>query len=110
MPRAKIGLNCHYYGGSPILEIHRIMQMLSHYTLVMSVRSDDKLLDEMFEPFVTFFDDEMFNQMIKSQISFNTLITIDTYLGLIEISNFYPLWRWKKSTIASKMKPFLDQI
>ena len=55
MPRAKIGLNCHYYGGSPILEIHRIMQMLSHYTLVMSVRSDDKLLDEMFEPFVTFF-------------------------------------------------------
>jgi hypothetical protein len=54
--RAKIGVNLHFYGGQTALEIHRIMHLVTYHVLVLSSRSDDAWLDDLFSPIVTFYD------------------------------------------------------
>ena len=69
--RAKIGLNCHFYTDRPSLEVHRILLMVSHYTLVILARSQDPWLDNIFAPLVTFYDDE--DDFIKKFIELKSL-------------------------------------
>lgn len=54
--RAKISFNVHYYDGSSILEITRIIPLISRDVLVISERSNDKYYDEKLEDIVIFFD------------------------------------------------------
>ena len=73
--RAKIGLNCHFYVERPSLEIHRIMLMVSHYTLVLSARSGDHWLDDLFASVATFYDDE--NDFVEKFMILNSLTDVE---------------------------------
>ena len=73
--RAKIGLNCHFYVERPSLEIHRIMSMISHYTLVLSARSGDQLLDNLFASVVTFYEDE--DDFVQKFMMLNSLTDVE---------------------------------
>jgi hypothetical protein len=55
-----IYLNIHYYIPS-ILEIVRIVPLLSNGHLVITERSDDKEMDELFSPYVVWLDDVINN-------------------------------------------------
>lgn len=53
---AKIVLNLHYYENPSILEISRIIPLISNYKLVLSERSSDTKADERFSTMVEFID------------------------------------------------------
>jgi len=69
----KLYLNIHYYIPS-ILEIVRIVPLLSQGCLVISERSDDKELDEMFSPFILWLDEVLINrdEVIHERLSTNS--------------------------------------
>lgn len=51
----KCYVNIHYFP-KPVLEVFRIVPLLSNECCVFSERSGDHRLDEMYKPFITFFD------------------------------------------------------
>lgn len=52
--RSKLSLNLHYFGGRTILEVHRIIPLITHGVIVVSPHSDDAQLDQMFAGLVNF--------------------------------------------------------
>lgn len=52
---AKAVVNLHIFPNGTILEIHRIMQVVSQKVLVLSETSDDPFLDALYGPMITFF-------------------------------------------------------
>lgn len=53
----KIALNLHYYEGKTILETHRISEYLASKLVVLSEKSQDFELDNLFSPMVIYFKD-----------------------------------------------------
>lgn len=64
---AKIGFNVHYYSRS-VLEIARIALLVANDVLVISERSDDKILDALFDDVLIFVDSP--TEMAKSAMFF----------------------------------------
>ena len=56
--KSKIGINMHYYEGSTILEVHRIIPLILNKVWVLSERSDDSWYDEKYKKYITFFNDK----------------------------------------------------
>ena len=54
--RSKISLNIHNYDGSSILEVTRIVPLVSRGVLVVSERSDDKYYDDRMEGVIIYID------------------------------------------------------
>ncbi|KAJ3358567.1 hypothetical protein HDU91_005178 [Kappamyces sp. JEL0680] len=69
MTTAKVGLNIHSWGENTILETHRIWQMVSNKILCLSERSDDRVLDALFSPMVTWFDDDDFEEKVNQVLA-----------------------------------------
>ena len=82
------------------MEIHRIMIMVSYYTLVISCRSDDTWLDDLFAPIVTFYDNEDdFVDKFKKMISLT-----DEQRGILAMKRLIALHnmpRFKDNFLAS---------
>ena len=55
--RAKVSLNIHYYEGSSILEVARIVPLVSRGVIVVSERSDDKYYDNRMDGIIIYIDD-----------------------------------------------------
>ena len=54
--RSKISLNIHNYYGKSILEVTRIVPLISRGVLVVSERSDDKYYDEKMDGIIIYID------------------------------------------------------
>jgi hypothetical protein len=54
--RSKISLNIHNYDGRSILEVARIVPLVSRGVLVVSERSDDKYYDDRMEGVIIYID------------------------------------------------------
>lgn len=110
MSRAKIGYNCHYYGGQTSLEIHRIMIMVSYYTLVISCRSDDTWLDDLFSPIVTFYDNEddfvdKFKKMISLTDEQRGILAMKRLIALRNMPRFKDNFLSSGSILLNLTKP-----
>lgn len=68
----KIGLNIHFYVGSTILEVHRIVPMIANRVYVLSEQSADIWYDEEYRSMVTFLP-RMSNMTDISRILNHTL-------------------------------------
>lgn len=55
--RAKCSLNIHYYEGRSILEVARIVPLVSRGVIVVSERSDDKYYDDRMDGIIIYIDD-----------------------------------------------------
>lgn len=54
--KAKIVLNLHYYQNPSILELSRIVPLISNFKLVLSEKSNDTIADERFKNIIEFVD------------------------------------------------------
>lgn len=54
--KAKFSLNIHYYEGSSILEVARIVPLICRGVIVISERSDDKYYDDRMEGIIIYID------------------------------------------------------
>lgn len=54
--KAKFSLNIHYYEGSSILEVARIVPLICRGVIVISERSDDKYYDDRMEDIIIYID------------------------------------------------------
>ncbi len=108
--RAKIGLNCHFYDEKTTpLEIHRIMEMISTYTLVLTARSGDKWLDNIMSPIVTFYDNE--EDLILKFRHLNSLSEAERWkLTMHRLRLFQKMPTFKQNFLASDSVLFKKQI
>ncbi len=90
---AKVVVNIHIFPVGSVLEIHRIMQVVSQKTLVLTERSDDKSLDELYAPMVTFFSsiddlkDKIYQVGNMSEIAYGKLV-MKRYNYLLKLPRF----------------------
>lgn len=54
--KSKVTLNIHYYEGTTILEVHRILPMVANRVWVLSEHSDDKWYDDEYSSVIDFVD------------------------------------------------------
>lgn len=96
---SKFGLNLHLYSQKPILEITRIILLISNKVIVLSERSDDKWYDNEYGYLINFFENKNYaidcvNQLQKydykeAERRYQKLITNHRYVNYFK--NIQPL-------------------
>lgn len=69
--RSKIALNIHYYSGKTILEIHRILPIITNKVLVLSQPSDDPWLDQQYSGLINFTADINMTNAVLAMLHLN---------------------------------------
>lgn len=89
--RAKVSLNIHYYEGSSILEVTRIVPLVCRGILVVSERSSDKYYDDKMEGIIIYIDDIENLDLSKLSLMYNREKCLNSKCLLIERLNMVEL-------------------
>lgn len=94
---SKFSFNIHFYDGKTILELTRIIPLISDYVQVISERSDDKYYDDIFEGIVDFVNFNDHNEVKNKLKNYNFEKCIKNKKNLIKRLNFMEIIKNNKN-------------
>ena len=95
--KSKFSFNIHFYEGKTILELTRIIPLVSDYVQVISERSNDKYYDNIFEDIIDFVDFNDEKDVKKKLENYNFEKCIENKEKLIKRLNFMEIIKNNKN-------------